>query len=124
MPKGPRILFKDDRDSSIGRGCVLYAAQLRPEVIAIVTACARTAPTLRSDTMIVSEGYRSIREKRDLHKESRAFDISCNQIPDEAKREEIARDWAIRIRSDLGPDYEVIPHGAGANFHLHIELDP
>lgn len=124
MPKGPRIIFKSDADSSIGRGCVLYMAHLRPEVIAIVSACARTAPTLRSDTMIVSEGHRAIRKGRDLHKELRAFDISCNQIPDEAKREELAGDWAIRIRTVLGPDYDVVPHGHGSNFHLHIELDP
>lgn len=124
MPKGPRIVFKDDRDSSIGRGCVLYAAQLRPEVIAIVIACAKAAPPLRDNMMVVSEGYRSIREKRDLHKESRAFDISCNQIPDEAKREELGRVWARRIEHELGPDYDVIAHGEGANFHLHIELDP
>lgn len=124
MPKGPRIIFKDDRDSTIGRGCVLYGAHLRPEVIAIVIACARTAPPLRDNTMVVSEGHRSIRGNRDLHKELRAFDISCNQIPNDAKREELARNWARRIEHELSLDYDVIAHGEGSNFHLHIELDP
>ena len=124
MPKGPRIVFKDDRDSSVGRGCVLYAGNLRPEVLAIVLAAAQTAPPLKENTLVVSEGYRSVRDSRDLHKELRAFDISLNQIQDPGNIVITAEIWADNIRGELGPSYDVLAHGEGANFHLHIELDP
>jgi hypothetical protein len=124
MASGPRIIFKDDRDSSIGRGCILYAAHLRPEVIAIVRAAALEAPE-GLEVITISEGWRDIRERRDLHEEARAFDISLNGIPgpDEI-REAVGDDWGARIAKRLGGDYDVIVHGEGSNLHIHVELDP
>ena len=125
LPKGPRIIFKDDRDSGVGRGCVLYAGHLREEVIGMIRVAAQVAPDLIDNTMVVSEGYRSIRPTRDLHEELRAFDISFNQIQgDYEVRRKVGIEWSDRIRRRLGFGYDLKVHGVGTNLHLHIELDP
>lgn len=124
-PRGPRIIFKDDRDSAVHRGCVVYAAHLRPEIICMVEAAAQTAPPLKFNTLIVSEGHREIRDTRDLHEEARAWDISLNQVdckPDDLKA--FALMWTEAIEELLGPSYDVVAHGKGLNYHIHIELDP
>lgn len=124
MPNGPRIIFKDDRDSSIQRGAVMYGAHFRPEMALIYYHAAQTAPT-GLKTMVVSEGYRKIRDTRDLHQELRGIDLSLNTIEgDEAERRSQGTFWATRLQEALGPDYTVIVHGAGRNLHIHIELDP
>lgn len=125
MPKGPRIVFKDDRDSAIGRGCILHRGSLRPEVMAIVIAAARTAPPLEGNVLIVSEGWRNIREQRDLHEELRAFDISVHNIIilSEPRRAH-AELWAERMSEDLGGEYDVVLHGEGSNLHIHGEFEP
>lgn len=123
-PKGPRIIFKDDRDSSAGRGCVLYGAHFRPEVIAIVIATIETAPA-SLETVTFTEGWRDIRDRRDLHEEARAFDVKLNDIAKGLTACRVkGREWAARIRKRLGPAYDVHVHGKGWNLHVHIELDP
>lgn len=121
---GPRIIFKDDRDSSIGRGCVLYAGHMRPEAAVIVYEAAQTAPD-ELEQIVISEGWRQIRPYRDLHEELRAFDLSLNGIHgDHTTRLDVGLAWAVRLREALGPDYEIVVHGSGTNLHLHCELDP
>ena len=126
MPRGPRIIFKDDRDSSIGRGCVIYQGMLRPEIMCMVAAAAETAPA-GMEEMNVSEGWRDSRDDdRDLHEELRAWDISARGVPahDTAElRWEMER-WATRIQAKLGPAYTVVVHDSGSGLHIHIELDP
>jgi hypothetical protein len=128
MPSGPRIVIKDDRDSSLNRGCVLYGAHFRPEIARIPWAVARTAATYAPEwtEVTLSEGWRpKIRAGRDLHSEARAFDVSLNHIQaDEAGRYSHGIHWARAIREELGPDYQVVVHGEGQNLHIHIELDP
>lgn len=122
----PRIVIKDDRDSGIGRGCILCVEQLEDQrVVRILTVAARTAPQLIDNEMLASEGWRDTRDGRDLHEDFRAFDISLNQINgDRMFRERAGIAWAARIRAKLGDDYDVIVHGSGRNLHLHIEFDP
>jgi len=123
MPRGPRIILKDDRDSSIGRGCVVYQGMLRPEITCMVAAAAETAPE-GMEEMHVSEGWRDVRSKRDLHEEQRAWDISARGLPPLDNSEEGLRRWADRIRAKLGPAYTVVVHDTGSGLHIHIELDP
>lgn len=125
MPRGPRIIFKDDRDSSIGRGCVIYQGMLRPEIMCMVAAAAETAPD-GMEEMHVSEGHRDVRNSRDLHKELRAWDISARGVPahDDDELEWEMSGWADRIRAKLGPAYTVVVHDTGSGLHIHIELDP
>lgn len=128
--RGPRIIFKDDRDSSIGRGCVLYGAHFRPEVICIVKAVVDTVseayPGLAGITF--SEGHRHIRDTRDLHEECRALDFSRHSTHGDGSTvsfsESQLHQLAIGISERLGLDYFVLVHGEGANMHIHIELDP
>ncbi len=126
MPTGPRIIFKDDRDSAIGRGAVLYAHHFRPEVSAIPRAAALTAPEGLS-YILVSEGHRHIRNTLDLHERCQAFDLSLN-VPgigerSEEERRAIGWAWVERMRRMLGPGYQFDVHGAGRTLHIHAELD-
>ena len=123
-PVGPRIIFKDDRDSLINRGCVLYAGHLRPEIIEMVMAAALTAPE-NACAINVSEGYRDVRDSRDLHEELRAFDISARGIPvpPGGSIERVMEEWARRISERLGPFYQVVVHDTGSGLHIHIELE-
>jgi hypothetical protein len=122
--KGPRIIFKDDRDSGVGRGAHLHAGHFRPEMARVIYEAGRTAPH-GVKAIVISEAWRSIRETRDLHKEGRAFDLSLNVVEgDFAARKASGDDWGNRLRMKLGPDYDIKVHGSGANLHIHIELDP
>ena len=125
MPRGPRIIMKDDRDSNIGRGCVIYQGMLRPEIMCMVEAAAATAPD-GMEEMHVSEGHRSIRDSRDLHEEMRAWDISARGViaADEHRLARELDNWAKLIREKLGPAYTVVVHNSGSGLHIHIELDP
>lgn len=132
MPRGPRIIFKDDRDSSIGRGCVIYQGMLRPEIICMVTAAAETAPA-GMEEMNVSEGWRFVRSDRDLHEELRAWDISARGVPaqDDDHLEVEMAEWAKHIRGylSIGSEgyycsYTAVVHDTGSGLHIHIELDP
>ena len=135
MPSGPRVIFKDDRDSSVKRGCHLYGGHFRPEMAIIPYVVAKTAPE-QLESVVFTEGFRAIREWRDLHNELRALDVSLNGIEPTALMGDLDNDelmrhrrrvgikWADRIRKILGSDYHVVVHGDGFNCHIHIELDP
>ena len=128
MGRRTRIIFKRDSESQVGRGAVTYGAHFRPEMALILEKAAYTAPheDLELGEMWVTEGWRNIRTSRDLHKELRAFDISCTRIKAQhhPMRYTIADAWAQRLRKALGPSYQVVLHGGESNLHLHIELDP
>ncbi len=123
--QGPRIHFKTDDQSSIGRGAVMRAGHFRPEMARILWAVGVTADPMWTDVTI-SEGDRpKTRKGRDLHPELRALDVSLNHSHgDVSTRRKEGEAWAERIRDLLGPDYEWEVHGKGRNLHLHIELDP
>ena len=123
---GVRIIFKRDSESSVGRGAVIYRAHLRPEMSVILYWAAYFAPLELGDEMWVTEGWRNIRNSRDLHKECRAFDLDCMRIEarNYSAKYGIAQRWANLIAEELGPDYQVILHGGENALHLHVELDP
>ena len=119
---GPRIIFKDDRDSSIGRGCILFAAHFRPEIMLIPRVCAAVAPKA-TQIVRVTEGWRDIRDTRDRHEDLCALDLTLEMPVGRATKEEYAR-VVDSMRAFLGPDYDVIAHGEGFGHHIHCEWDP
>lgn len=124
-----RIIVKDDRDSSIGRGGVLRREHFDPRMARLVEAVARATETLLPHAIVlfITEGWRpSIRpEGRDLHTELRAFDFTIEFIRRiraiENEYELVARD-ARAIVGDAEYDFQV--HGEGSNMHIHAEFDP
>lgn len=123
--RGPRLIFKTDAESSIGRGCVTYGGHFRPEMARVLHVACMTADPLWSE-ITATEGWRpKLRASRDLHPEGRAWDLGLNHIDgDEELRRREGEIWAGRMRKELGPDYQVIVHGEGRNLHVHVELDP
>ena len=119
-------MFKRDEESAVNRGAVMYAAHFRPEIALIIEQAAYLAPELKADQMWVTEGWRDIRDSRDLHKELRAIDIDCTRVIAQRYplRYTISQAWAKRLSEALGPSYQVILHGGEKTLHLHIELDP
>jgi len=119
---GPRIIVKDDRDSSVGRGCVLFAAHFRQGLSDIPRLAATCAPFSTQEVWL-TEGWREIRPSRDMHKELCAFDITF-RMPGGVRANKGEYDQAAsRMRIFLGRDYDIVVHGSGANEHIHIEWD-
>jgi len=130
MPhKGPRLIIKADWKDGSGkdrRGCILTEGNTRPEVWAIVQSALRTAPHHMTE-VIVSEGWRDIRDTLDFHELNNAFDISLWGTSDDLEeRRTIGDAWAARMRVDLiarqGVNYDVSCHGKDWNVHVHAEL--
>ena len=129
--KGPRLIIKADWEDGGGnarRGCILTEGNTRPEVWAIVQSALRNAPHDMTE-VIVSEGWRKIRDTKDCHELNNAFDISLHGTSDDLdERRTIGDAWAARMRVDLinrmGVDYDVSCHGRSWNVHIHAELDP
>ena len=123
---GPRVIFKDDRDSSIGRGCRLYSNHFVQHNMNIFVAAVGSFSKRNNISVIrITEGWRDIRnDRRDLHEECRAFDFTAEEKDGNrlsfTQYELVAAD----IRIALGSDYDVIVHGNGSNLHIHIEYDP
>ncbi len=125
MRQGPRIHFKTDLQSSIGRGAVMRPGHFRPELSIIIWAAGVTADPMWTDIMVTEGDRPRIRAGRDLHPELRALDLGLNHISgDVSDRRKAGEAWAERIGDLLGPGYDLIVHGEGSNLHLHIELDP
>ena len=123
---GPRIYVKRDEESTIKRGCRLYGAHFRPEIAAIPHAACNVAHHAypKFTECWLTEGFRDVREERDLHEEQRALDITFRtQGGWRPTREEYDR-VADGMRIVLGRDYDIQVHGKGDNLHIHCELDP
>lgn len=128
---GPRIVFKDDRDSSIGRGAIMFWSHFVSPMSDLLVAMAQTAPALIDNTMVVSEGWRDIRTSRDLHEELRALDFPLNKlvgITVWGERQDAGLMWVERaravLRPDLRPGFQFEVHGSGEGIHVHAEWDP
>jgi len=125
MNRGPRVFVKRDEESSVGRGAILYGAHWRPEIAAIVwAACVASkdvSPGIKE--VILTEGYRDIRDTRDLHEELRALDITFRL--DHQLRPTLGEYARLRDRMKelLGPDYDVLAHGEDTQLHIHSEYD-
>lgn len=142
FPTGPRIIFKDDRDSSIGRGAVLYSAHFTPAIAEFLFWAPLVAPKPWPEAIVVSEAWRPQRNPMalDLHERCQAFDLSLNpwrplltDSPSWARKvhsfgmqgalEMLGRDWATALGEQLSPLWDFECHGEGHNLHLHGELD-
>lgn len=123
MPTGPRIYWKRDEESSSGRGAQGYAAHYTPEMARIVWAVARSCDSFVAEVWI-TEAFRNIRDSRDLHEECRALDFTLRTASGSRPAEMVYRDVGDRVQAILGPDYDVVVHGEGANLHIHVEYDP
>jgi len=122
---GNRIIFKDDRDSSIGRGAVLRTEHiLNPRVMRIVEAAADTLPKEADGILRITEGWRPPLHEGDLHSEFLAFDLGLHFISVLPRRVNVGSAWVARLKSKLGDDYDVVMHGEGSNLHIHVEYDP
>lgn len=122
--KGPRVIVKRDEESSVGRGCHLTGAHFVPEMAKIVWAACRTAHPVIVAVVMLTEGYRNIRDARDMHEECRAFDITTRDQRGAIGTEAMYEVMAANMGDLLGPDYDIIVHGEGNNLHIHCEYDP
>ena len=112
-------------------GCVLKHGHFQPHIAAIFMAALETAPIMEDGSVWVTQCYRDIRDTLDFHELTAAVDFRCKSIvvhDSQAaallNREDLGRAWADRMSAKLGPSYDCIAHGSGANFHLHVEYDP
>lgn len=125
MTNAPRIVIKADwGENNSRRGCILTLLHLRnPRVMRILDVACETAPTLIDDEMLVSEGYRNIRDTPDAHERHEAFDFSLNQLGgNESRRREVGERWASRMFLKLGNDYYKEVHGTSTNLHIHCQI--
>lgn len=116
---GPRIIVKDDRDSTIGRGCVTYAWHYRPEIAAIPRAAAASAP-MGCALVRLTEGYRNIRDTADDHEDFNAFDITAESQGGMRVTRLQYDEMAYRMKLFLGPDYGYKVHGERLGLHIHF----
>lgn len=122
---GPRVIFKDDRDSKIGRGCQLFAAHFVPVVMDLLRHGVQAFaldPTVR--TIRVTEGWRAIRTSKDLHESCRALDFTAEAEGGQRISHAQYDSIAAQMARWLGQNYDVIAHGTGSNLHIHAEFDP
>ncbi len=59
------------------------------------------------------------RRPNSLHHRGWALDFRLNNIDTSA-----ADAISEAVRSRLGDGFDVVPHGDGASYHLHVEYDP
>lgn len=119
--RGPRIIVKDDRDSSIGRGCEQYAWHYRPEMACIPRAAAASVPWFCT-LVRLTEGYRDIRDTPDDHEDFNAFDITAEfENGDRISYSEYF-EMAVRMKVFLGPDYGYKVHGERLGLHIHFRF--
>jgi hypothetical protein len=116
--KLPILKFKD--------GVVMKHGHLQPHFTIIPQVALETAPVTTDGVVWITCLYRKIRDTLDFHELCAAVDFRCKNIvaDDQEAIEFIGHKWAERMSAKLGPDYDVIAHGSGDNFHVHAEFDP
>jgi hypothetical protein len=104
-------------------GVELKHGNLAPHIVAILTAALETAPKMKDGFVWVTQAHRKIRDTLDFHEHAAAFDFRCKSISG-VDVVPLGSLWAARMSAKLGPSYDCIAHGTGANYHLHVEYDP
>jgi len=114
-------------DLRIKEGVILRSAHLRPHMTDIIVAALRYAPEMKGNEVWITSAKRRPAEKtKSKHPMCGAFDFRCKNIlaADRAALVNRANEWAADIKKSLGSDYDVLAHGDGDNFHVHVEYDP
>jgi hypothetical protein len=129
----PRIVCKAGES-----GACMYAEHFNdPMLCRLLTVAAETAPPLRKDMLVVTEGYREARPgKRDLHARLKALDFRTgieNPLLDGAilaspnsriNRIRAAKGWVERMEARLGTDFDIVFGDSKHINHIHGEEDP
>jgi hypothetical protein len=116
----------------------MYAEHFHdPWTCRLLAVAAETAPPLRKDMLVVTEGYRQGKPgKRDLHAKFKALDFRTgveNPLLDGAivsspnsriNRIRSAKSWRDRMEARLGADYDIVFGDAKHIDHIHGEEDP
>ena len=92
---------------------------LHPVMVMAYVNCASVFNHYGHDCVLTG-GQEYGRSTRSYHRVGLAFDLRANHLPDRETKRQIY-DELGRV---LGPWYDVILHGEGANEHYHIEYDP
>ncbi len=96
------------------RGCILTQEHLQnPMVMLILDVALETAPA--GMDVIVTEGWRDIRDTPDAHERFHAFDFSLGDLSIVGGKR-----WADDMGAKLGDDYYVVCHGP--NWHVHAQI--
>lgn len=105
---------------------ILRPAHFRPHMIDIHLAALKTAPPTDDGAVWVTDAWRPADALPSLHARCLAFDYRCKNISafTEEAREDRGHAWAVRMRAELGDDYDVVAHGVLDAFHIHAEFDP
>lgn len=98
-------------------GVIINGAHFFPEVARIIQCALATAPEFTDETLWVTSANDSQHMLGSLHYENKAFDLRIWNVV--GGRAEVDR-WAVRLRTALGYDYDVVVESD----HLHVELDP
>lgn len=114
------------RSIEIKQRVVLRTAHFRPHMVQIIMVAFATQPETTDGKLVITEGWRDIRDSLDFHEHCAAFDFRCKNLvgASQEERERQGHAWAAVMRERLGSDYDVIAHGEGDNFHVHAEFDP
>lgn len=124
-----RIIVKDDRDSSVGRGGYLLPEHFAPRMAKLVEATTKSVEWLlpKARVLRITEGWRSQRSptRRDAHSELRAFDFTIEFTGGQRATFEEYHQVAEHTRKIVGDaEYDFLVHGEGSNLHIHAEFDP
>lgn len=98
----------------------------------MVRVAAETAPTLRDNTLVLTEAWRPGHSQSSLHPACKAVDIRAvddGDRPgaivgaDKDDQIEAGARWAERMRKKLGDNYDVCFGDASHINHIHLERD-
>ncbi len=124
---GPRVVWKDGES-----GAYCFSRHYAPEIAAMVRVAAETAPTLRDNTLVLTEAWRPGHSQASLHPACKAIDIRAVDGADrpgaivgadEAEQTVAGDRWAERMRQKLGDNYDVVFGDQKHINHIHVERD-
>ncbi len=101
---------------------------LRPDVLRVVEALARTAPPLQGGVMVITSVSDGVHGALSLHYTASGFDVrylgrrtgGIEVAPDsDRERKKEAQAWAARARKVAGPAAQIVVKSD----HLHAEVD-
>lgn len=102
---------------------------LRPDMLRVVEALARTAPPLQGGVMVITSVSDGVHGATSLHYTASGFDVrylgqrngGIEMAPEggDRERKKEARAWAARARKVAGPAVQIVVESD----HMHAEVD-